>query len=107
MEVPPSKAPPSAQGTFVGRIDGHILSWHITFSNLSGPVNGAHIHVGNAGTVGPILLPLCEPCTNGQHGTVQVTATQVHVLLNGATYVNIHTAQNPDGELRGQLSVTP
>jgi hypothetical protein len=107
MEVPPSMASPSAQGAFVGHLKGQVLAWQVTFSNLSGPVTRAHIHLGNAGVAGPMLIPLCEPCTSGQRGTVHVTAKQAQVLLNNATYVNIHTARNPNGEVRGQLSVSP
>ena len=97
----------SAQGAFVGHINGQVLTWQVTFSNLTGPVTGAHIHVGNAGIAGPMLIPLCERCVSGQHGTIQITANQTKVLLSDATYVNIHTTRNPNGEVRGQVSVSP
>jgi len=76
------------------------------FSGLSSNATLAHIHGpapagGNAG----VVLTLTE--TGGTSGSVTgsgvLTPPQVADLLNGLNYVNIHTATNGGGEIRGQI----
>lgn len=38
--------------------------------------------------------------------TLALTAEQKATLLSGGFYVNVHTAANPGGEIRGQISCT-
>jgi CHRD domain len=101
-----AKGAPHATGSFTGDLKGRTLTWRLTFSKLSGPATAAHIHAGKAGVSGPVLIPLCGPCKSGQHGTMKVSAMDVRDLSkSGATYVNVHTTKNPNGEIRGQISV--
>lgn len=82
------------------------------FDNLTGPITGVHIH-GPALTnaVAPILInlasnsvPLADPTNGGVIvGTVQLTTDQASNLMAGLCYINLHTAANPAGEIRGQL----
>ena len=55
------------------------------------------------GAAGPVAIPLCAPCTTTVKGTTPVTAAQAMALLHGGDYANVHTAANPDGEIRDQL----
>ena len=83
----------------------NVITWKITYSDLTGPVTGAHIHgpakMGqNAGIAVPFGGHLnAEPFTGQQ----RLAPAQVAQLLNEQWYVNIHTARHPGGEIRGQL----
>lgn len=104
-EVP---APKGGKGTgsFSGTLNGSKLTWKLTWGTLSGPANAAHIHLGKAGKAGNVVVPLCAgaTCKSGVHGTVTLKAAVLKALKAGGTYVNIHTAKNPAGEIRGQIA---
>lgn len=109
-EVPkPSGDVESAHGTFTGTVtksgSGADLRWSMQFSALTGSAVAAHIHTGKPGDAGPVAVPLCSPCTDPDAGTANLTAAQLTALQTGGTYVNIHTARNAAGEIRGQLGV--
>ena len=96
----------AADGRVEARLmaDSNVLSWTITYAGLSGPVTGAHFHgptmAGqNAAVVVPIGAPLASPIT----GSASLTPSQAADLLAGRWYVNLHTASNPNGEIRGQV----
>lgn len=103
QEIPHVKAP-NGKGSFTADIAGGKLTWRLTFSGLTGPASAAHIHVGAMGKAGNVLVALCGPCKSGQHGTVKVSAMVVREIKQHLTYVNVHTAKHPNGEIRGQLS---
>jgi CHRD domain len=108
-EVPAPKGDVgSATGTFTATLtksdSGTALSWQLTFSSLTGPGTAAHIHIGEPGKPGPVVVPLCSPCTSGATGTANVNATVLEAIQNGNAYVNVHTRTNPAGEIRGQVS---
>jgi hypothetical protein len=84
-----------------------ILAWRLTFSRLTGKAVAAHIHSGARGKPGPVIVPLCAPCKSGARGTATVNASVLNALQSGRTYVNVHTAKNPAGEIRGQLGAAP
>ena len=69
-------------------------------------INGtaAHIHEGAPGTNGPVVIPLTK---KGDSYSVpdglKLTDQQLATFQAGKLYVNVHTAANPNGELRGQL----
>jgi len=86
----------------------NVLTWRLTYSGLSGPATAAHFHgpalVGqNAGVIVPITGPLASPVT----GSATLSPSQAADLTAGKWYVNVHTAANPGGEIRGQVSVRP
>jgi hypothetical protein len=97
-------------GTFTGTLTrtktGGKLKWRLTYKGLSGPATQAHIHKGVKGTSGAILIALCggtPKCKSPLTGTSTVTKAEITLMLKGKTYVNVHTAKNPGGEIRGQL----
>ena len=111
-EVPkPTGVPTGATGLFTGKsVDLPYskvkLTWKLTFSKLNGAAGAAHIHVGKPGKAGPVLLALCGPCKTGQRGTATISEAQFKKIEAGSTYVNIHTAKNAAGEIRGQVKVS-
>jgi CHRD domain len=81
------------------------LSWTVTYSGLSGPATAAHFHGPaepgkNAGVAVAIPNATSSPVT----GSATLTDAQAADLMAGKYYVNIHTAANPGGEIRGQVT---
>lgn len=66
----------------------------------------AHIHVGPPGVAGPPDLPFTDP-TSPITQTFMLTPEQAADALSGNLYVNVHTPENPGGEIRGQLRPVP
>jgi hypothetical protein len=93
----------AAHGSFTGTLSGTHLSWKLTFAKLTGPATAAHIHLGAMGKAGNVVVPLCTPCKSGQKGTATISASLLKTIKKHGTYVNVHTAKNPNGEIRGQL----
>jgi CHRD domain len=92
-------------GSFTGTLTGNKLVWKLTYSRLSGPAAAAHIHLGKLGKAGNVAVPLCPPsCKSGMHGTATLKAAVVKAIMSGGAYVNVHTAKNPNGEIRGQIA---
>jgi CHRD domain len=95
----------AAHGLFKGTLSGTTLKWKLTFAKLTGPATMAHIHMAAKGKVGNPVVTLCTPCTSGAHGTATLTAAEMTAFKKHLLYVNVHTAKNPNGEIRGQLAV--
>jgi hypothetical protein len=79
----------------------------ITCTGLSGPITAAHIHEGAVGATGGVVLDL-QPNINGNQIMATITGTNLNAAnlskyLQGLYYINIHTAANPNGEIRGQI----
>ena len=111
QEVPtPSGDVAAARGTFTATVtrsgSGATMAWQLSFSGLTGPAGAAHVHIAPAGQAGGVAVPLCGPCQSPLSGTANVTETVVDALESGGAYVNVHTAANGAGEIRGQLAVT-
>jgi hypothetical protein len=103
-EIPRPKGALLATGTFTGSISGSMLTWKLTYSRLTGKALAAHIHLGRRGVAGPVVVPLCGPCVSGVHKTSKLTSKVKAALLSGGAYVNVHTAKNAAGEIRGQVT---
>ncbi|HUJ27978.1 MAG TPA: CHRD domain-containing protein [Myxococcales bacterium] len=116
-EVPATGAAATAAAAIT--VNGSTVSYKVTFSNLSGNPTMSHIHVGASGVNGGVAVPFSGlPASTS--GTFEGTFAAADVLAAGAvgagslddlmaqmragnTYVNIHTAAHPGGEIRGQL----
>jgi hypothetical protein len=80
------------------------LSWRITYSGLSGPPTAAHFHgPAQPSTNAGVAVPIPNVATSPQ-GSATLTDAQAADLLAGRYYINIHTAANPGGEIRGQVT---
>ena len=65
----------------------------------------AHIHRGKAGQNGPVILPLVKTGENtwGVPDRAPISDSDYGGYQDGELYVNVHSANNPNGEVRGQL----
>ena len=108
-EVPPPTAPAKAAGVFsatvVEKKGKASIRWTLTFRRLSGKAMAAHIHKGAAGVAGPVVVPLCAPCRNGQNGRQAIDEDLASALEKGGYYVNVHTAKNAGGEIGVRLKL--
>jgi hypothetical protein len=105
-----SEVPPNASaGTGTADIDYDAatkkLSWKLTYSGLTGPATAAHFH----GPAGPeknagVAVAIPNATSSPTEGSATLTDAQADDLLAGRYYVNVHTAANPGGEIRGQVT---
>ena len=103
-EVPPNSSPASGKAEATLNTETKVLTWTVTFKDLSGPPVGAHFHgPGEPGKNAGIVLPF-RTLESPIQGTATLTDTQIGDLLAGKWYANIHTAANPGGELRGNMA---
>jgi hypothetical protein len=88
--------------------DSGKLTWTVSYAGLTGPAKAAHFHgPAPAGQNAGVTLGFSGALDSPIQGSAMLTPAQVADLLAGKWYVNIHTAANPGGEIRGQASVTP
>jgi hypothetical protein len=82
-----------------------VFDYTLTFSGLSGPATVAHIHgpATRAQSAGVLTQLGDKNPTSPISGTVTLTDDQVKFLQSSRLYVNVHTAANPGGEIRGQI----
>jgi hypothetical protein len=107
-EVPPLTT--TGTGTATLELVGNQLFWRLAYSNLTGPAQAAHLHgpAGPTDIASPLVtFPVPSTATGAAEGTTTLDATALQALLDGLTYVNVHTAQHGDGEIRGQLQPAP
>ncbi len=94
----------AGKGTGAFVLDASGLRYRITVDSLSGPMTAAHFHNAAAGTNGGVIQPITFT-GNTATGVWAITPAQVAELLAGRIYVNVHTAANPGGEVRGQVTL--
>jgi hypothetical protein len=111
-EVPPVDT--DASGAVEAELDGLELALTGSFDDLESDYNaeiGSHIHTGAADANGPVIIPLVPTLDADNRGgtyeaadnTFTLTQEQADDLAAGLLYVNIHSVDNPSGEIRGQL----
>ena len=135
-EVPPVPSPATGLATVVLDAAAQTLQINATFSGLTSNTNAAHIHCcaplgTNAGVATTVpafpgfplgvtsgsftsaVFDLTQPTIYNpafvtlQGGLTQAEAALIAGILNGTTYLNIHTVNFPGGEIRGQLEAVP
>lgn len=132
-EVPPVSTDTTGTIRVQANSQQQTLDYDLTLTNLNGVVTGAHIHMGRPGFNGPIVADLNAPglggaaaasssssgggtamTSNSVSGTIRSTDLKgplegkqitdlVKLIQEGRAYTNVHTEQNPNGEIRGQL----
>ena len=83
------------------------LSWNITYSGLSGDATAAHFHgPAKPGVAAGVLVPIGPKggaILSPIIGSATLTDDQATALTGGLMYFNVHTKDNPGGEIRGQV----
>ena len=118
-EVPPVNT--NSTGIVLFELINNYIDFKVNVSNLDN-ITAAHIHLGEFGQNGEIIVPLLKSSTpvdvhNGTLVKGKVTSADlvgsltgktltelVQLFNNTKTYVNIHTEQYPNGELRGEIT---
>lgn len=80
------------------------ICYSLSVSNIE-PAEAAHIHIGEAGTAGPVLVALSAPSGGSSQGCVSVSRDAAKQIIKnpGNYYVNVHNSEYPGGAVRGQL----
>ena len=104
-EVPPTTS--AGKGTADIDYDAATkkMSWKLTYSGLSGTPTAAHFHgPAEPGKNAGVMVAIPGAALSPAEGSATLTDAQAADLLAGKYYVNIHTAANPGGEIRGQVT---
>jgi len=102
-EVPPNMTGGSGSAQASLDKNSNVLKYKVTYSGLTGPATAAHFHgPAAAGANAGVVIPFTNPASPIE-GQVTLTSAQAADLLAGKWYVNIHTAANAAGEIRGQM----
>jgi hypothetical protein len=104
-EVPPTTS--QGTGNLAATYDtaSKVLAWRGTVSGLTGNATAAHFHgPAEPGKNAGVLVPAPGVTTGPFEGSATLTDDQARVLVAGQTYFNVHTAANPSGEVRGQVT---
>jgi CHRD domain len=115
-EVPPTNSQATGMAEFT--VMGDNVQYSVNASNIQS-VTAGHIHSGKQGENGPIVVTLFKYDSPMNQVAEQgsITADKLEgpmagkqlsdlatAMSNGETYVNVHTEQNPNGEIRGQIT---
>ena len=116
QENPPVTTAATGSAFVIISPDLTTVTYYVAYSGLSGALTASHIHTGAVGVNGGVILPLAagpSPMTGTltaanftASGPVTDFAGALAAIRAGTTYVNLHTAANLAGEIRGQLAVT-
>jgi CHRD domain len=105
-EVPPTKSNGTGSVSVTYDTASKKLTWKGSYSGLTGPATAAHFHgpapaSKNAGVMVPIFQG--ASAKSPFEGSATLNDAQAKALMDGDIYVNIHTAANKAGEIRGQV----
>ena len=103
-EVPPTDSKGCGSVTATYDTASKKLSWKGNVTGLTGPATAAHFHAGETGKNGAVVIPIAGAEKGTFEGSATLTDSQAAALLGGRLYVNVHTATNKAGEIRGQVT---
>jgi hypothetical protein len=103
-EVPPNTSKGAGTAELTYDAATKLLKWKVTYSGLTGPATAGHIHgPAELGKNAPVTVPFAK-VDNPIEGSATLSDAQAADLKAGKLYINIHTAENKGGEIRGQLT---
>lgn len=111
---------PSGRAFFFLDDDGESLVYFAFANGLSGDLTAAHLHLAPLTQNGPVVLPLSTIFGRFVFGRIDASAVVgplaagedaldnlIAEMSAGTAYINLHTAANPAGEIRGQVHLSP
>ena len=119
-EVPGVVTGSGGTATVTLNVATNVVTWVIDVYNLPTGVTASHIHAGSPGVAGPVIVNFTVVANTSNDFRISGSANLSEIvprpaqginsaedarqaLLNGDTYVNVHSSANPGGEIRGQL----
>ncbi len=106
QDVPALNVTGTGTGWALFKPGSDTLIYRLTVAGLTSQLIGSHFHLGAAGENGPVIFPfsMSDSTTSG----IWVFPDSMWVpLVTDSMYVNVHTQQNPAGEIRGQFTLEP
>jgi hypothetical protein len=102
QEVPPVATAATGSGTITVLMDRSV-NGTVSTSGVAG--TAAHIHLAAPGQNGPVIVPLNKTGENvwSVPDSIRLNDSQYEAYRLGNLYVNVHSAANPAGEIRGQV----
>jgi hypothetical protein len=102
QEVPPVSTAGSGNGSITVGADQSV-SGSVTTMGVEGTM--AHIHLAAPGANGPVIVPMAKTADGvwSVPAGAKLTDAQFQSFKDGNLYVNVHSATNRGGEIRGQL----
>ena len=101
-EVPANESAATGTADVTVDTEAKTVSWTVSVQDLTGEPTAAHIH-GPAGE-DENAPPVIDMSDSIMEGSADITDEQSGELQDGQYYVNVHTEEYPDGEIRGQLA---
>jgi hypothetical protein len=88
--------------------ESKVLSWKVSYSGLTGPLIAAHFKAPpEPGSSSGATVPMPPPLANPVVSSTRLNDIQIGDLRAGLWSVNLLTARNPNGEIRGHLERAP
>ncbi|KAA0997359.1 CHRD domain-containing protein [Paraburkholderia panacisoli] len=108
QQVPPVQTPGSGSADLTYDPSTHVVTWNIRFSGLSSQATMAHFHgPAPAGKNAGVKVWLSQKgsmeMTSPLSGQATLSPDDVKMFEAGDMYINVHTKNNPNGEIRGQV----
>ena len=121
VEVPAPTVPSDFAGSGSAEVTINVddtIDYEVSYEGLTGAVVGAHIHYAPPGEAGGVIFPLAHGASpfsgtlteadfTPLDGGPQTFEEALNAIRAGDTYINLHTAANESGEVRGQLEALP
>ncbi len=106
QDVPPLSVAGTGTGWGFLSPDTDAIIYHITVAGLSSNLTASHFHFAAAGSNGGVIFPISFVDSTSS-GTWYIPDTLTSALIFNLLYINVHTSNNPGGEIRGQFTLQP
>lgn len=97
----------TGEGEVILTLTGNMLMVEGSFSGMSSAATAAHLHNGPPAQPGPVVhtLDIDQSSAGDISASLELTTEQVEALRNNELYIQVHSTNNPPGELRGWIFI--